>query len=94
MFVWRGLPEVCANFQSPHREHVCPDITTNVVENLPAVHNWHCLTHTQAHMYNQHTRGMETTRHRSLVEGGGRKALLKTLHTHPKKKRSGKPDIH
>ena len=32
-------------------------------------------THTQAHMYNQHTRGMETTRHRSLVERGGRKAL-------------------
>jgi len=24
-------------------------------------------THTQAHMYNQHTRGMATTRHRSLV---------------------------
>ena len=39
-------------------------------------------THTQAHMYNQHTRGMETTRHRSLVERGGRKALLETLHTH------------
>jgi len=38
-------------------------------------------THTQAHMYNQHTRGMETTRHRSLVEKGGRKALLETLHT-------------
>jgi len=36
-------------------------------------------THTQAHMYNQHTRGMETTRHRSLVERGGRKALLETL---------------
>ena len=33
-------------------------------------------THTQAHMYNQHTRGMETTRHRSLVESGGKKALL------------------
>ena len=32
-------------------------------------------THTQAHMYKQHTRGMETTRHRSLVERGGRKAL-------------------
>jgi len=32
-------------------------------------------------MYNQHTRGMVTTRHRSLVERGGRKALLKTLHT-------------
>jgi len=32
-------------------------------------------THTQAHtgMYNQHTRGMATTRHRSLVERGGRK---------------------
>jgi len=39
-------------------------------------------THTQAHMYNQHTRGMETTRHRSLDERGGRKNLLETLHTH------------
>jgi len=37
-------------------------------------------------MYNQHTRGMATTRHRSLVERGGRKALLETLHTHTKKK--------
>jgi hypothetical protein len=37
-------------------------------------------------MYNQHTRGMETTRHRSLVERGGRKALLETLHTHTHKK--------
>jgi len=37
-------------------------------------------------MYNQHTRGMETTGHRSLVEsGGGRKALLETLHIHEKK---------
>ena len=39
-------------------------------------------THTQAHMYNQHTREMETDRHRSLVERGGRKDLLQTLHTH------------
>jgi len=40
-------------------------------------------THTQAHMYNQHTKGMATTRHRSLVERGGRKALLELeiLHT-------------
>jgi len=38
-------------------------------------------THTQAHMYNQHTRGMATTRHMSLVERGGRKALLETSHT-------------
>jgi len=37
--------------------------------------------HTQAHMYNQHTRGMATNRHRSLVERGGRKALLEALHT-------------
>ena len=43
-------------------------------------------THTKAHMYNQHTRGMATTRHRSLVERGGRKALLETLHTHTQKK--------
>jgi len=28
-------------------------------------------------MYNQHTRGMTTTRHRSLVERGGRKALVR-----------------
>jgi len=35
-------------------------------------------------MYNQHTRGMATTRHRSLVERGGRKALLETLHTQKK----------
>jgi len=34
-------------------------------------------THTQARMYNQHTRGMATTRHRSLVERGGRKAFFK-----------------
>ena len=34
-------------------------------------------THTQAHMYNQHTRGMATTRHRSLIERGGRKAFVK-----------------
>ena len=50
-------------------------------------------THTQAHMYNQHTRGMETTRHRSLVERGERKALLETLHTH-KKMVKRKNDIH
>jgi len=36
-------------------------------------------------MYNQHTKGMATTRHRSLVERGGRKALLETLHTQQKK---------
>jgi len=41
-------------------------------------------THTQTHMYNQHTRGMATIRHRNLVERGGRKALLETLHTHNK----------
>jgi len=39
----------------------------------------HTEAHTHAHMYNQHTRGMETTRHRSLVERGGWKALLETL---------------
>jgi len=39
-------------------------------------------------MYNQHTRGMATTRHRSLVERGGKKAFVKgkgLAHT-PKKK--------
>ena len=34
---------------------------------------------------------METTRHRSLVERGGRKALLETLHTHKKEKVRKKP---
>jgi len=37
------------------------------------------------YMYNQHTREMATTRHRSLVERGGRKALLEPC-THTKKK--------
>jgi len=36
-------------------------------------------------MYNQHTRGMATTRNKSLVERGARKALLETLHTQKKK---------
>jgi len=45
-------------------------------------------------MYNQHTRGMATTRYRSLVERGGKKALLETLHKQKKQKMSGKPDIH
>jgi len=48
-------------------------------------------THTQARMYNQHTRGMATTRHRSLVERDGRKSLLETLHT--KQKNVGKKQI-
>ena len=48
-------------------------------------------THTSTHMYNQHTRGMATTRHRSLVERGERKALLETLHTHTKKMSETKP---
>jgi len=36
-------------------------------------------------MYNQHTGGMATTRHRSLVERGGRKAFVREL-AHPNKK--------
>ena len=55
----------------------------------------HTDAHTRKHtytMYNQRTRGMATTRHRSLVDRGGRKALLKTLHT--PKKMSEKTDIH
>jgi len=47
---------------------------------------------TQAHMYNQITRGMETTRHRSLGERGGRNALLETLQT--QKKNQKKTNIH
>jgi len=39
----------------------------------------------------QHTRGMATTRHRSLVERGGRKALIETLHTPKNKKCQEKP---
>jgi len=55
-------------------------------------------------MYNQHTRGMATTRHKSLVERGGRKAFVTDkglAHTKRNKKtnknekqNSGKPDIH
>jgi len=45
-------------------------------------------------MYNQPTRG--TTRHRSLVERGGRKAFVRDkvlAHTIKAKKMSGKTDI-
>jgi len=47
-------------------------------------------------MYHQHTRGIATTGHRSLVERGGREALLETLHTQKKtgKKCVEKNDIH
>ena len=45
----------------------------------PYLHLFTCTyrdKHTHAHMYNQHTRGMVTTRHRSLVARGGRKAFV------------------
>jgi len=57
------------------------------------LHNFTCTyrnMHTQAHMYNQHTRGMATTRHRSLVERGGRKAVIRDkgiAHTQKKEKK-------
>ena len=38
-------------------------------------------TYTQAHMYNQHTRGILTAGHRDLDERGG-KTLLETSRTH------------
>jgi len=47
-------------------------------------------THTKTHMYNQHTRGMVKTGHRSLVERGGRKAFVRDkglAHTQKRKKR-------
>jgi len=51
-------------------------------------------------MYNQHTRGMATTRHRSLVawlRGAEKRPLLETKALHKKIKEtktiSGKPDI-
>ena len=49
-------------------------------------------TLTHAHMYNQHTRGISTTRHRNLVEKGGRKAFVRDkglAHT-PKRKKENK----
>jgi len=49
-------------------------------------------------MHNQHTRGMATTRHRSLAERGGRKDFVKDKGlAHAKKegeKMSEKTDIH
>jgi len=48
--------------------------------------------HTQAHMYNQHTKGMAITRHRSLVERGGRKAFVREkglVHTQEGGKKTG-----
>jgi len=46
-------------------------------------------------MYNQHTRGMATTRHRSLVERGGRKAFVRDKGlAHTQKGGKKKADIH
>jgi hypothetical protein len=52
-------------------------------------------------MYNQHTKGMTTTRHRSLVERGGRKTFVGDKGLAHTQKRGGetnvcqkKPDIH
>ena len=82
--------------------HTARDVVTVMLEfakySSLYLHIFTCTyrgTHTQAHMYNQHTRGMETIKHRSLVERGGRKALLETLHTHTQKKKiRNKTDIH
>ena len=44
------------------------------------LHNFTCTyrgTHTKAHMYTQHKRGMPTTRHRSLFERGRRKVFVR-----------------
>jgi len=49
-------------------------------------------THTSTHVQSAHKRHGDN-RHRSLVERGGRKALLEILHT-PKTKMTGKSDIH
>jgi len=66
----------------------CGDATTIVPDFQVA--STHCVMgHRSCY---QRTRGMATTRHRSLVERGGRKALSETLHT--PKKMSGKTDIH
>jgi len=40
-------------------------------------------------MYNQHTRGMATIRHRSLVEWGGRKAFVRDKFLAHTKKKEG-----
>jgi len=44
-------------------------------------------THTQAHMYNQHTRGMATTRHRSLVGRSGGRGFVRERPSKKKKKK-------
>jgi len=50
-------------------------------------------THTRAHMHNQHTRGMVTTRHRSLVESSGKKALVRDKDRARKQKKGEKRNV-
>jgi len=52
-------------------------------------------THTKAYMFNLYTRGMATTRRRSLVGGAEERLLLEAepMYTH-KKKTFGKTDIY
>jgi len=44
-------------------------------------------------MYNQHTRGMATTRHRIPVKRGRRKALIETLQTRQKSGKKQKKNV-
>jgi len=44
-------------------------------------------------MYNQHTRGMATTRHRSLVGRGRRKAFIRDKGLAHKKKRGEEKNV-
>ena len=51
-------------------------------------------THTQAHVYNQHTRGLATTRHRSLVERGRRETFVRDKGlAHKKEKEKEKENV-
>ena len=50
-------------------------------------------THTQAHVYNQHTRGMATTRHRSLVGRSGGRGFVRDRPSKKKEKKIQHTDI-
>jgi len=57
-------------------------------------HSFTCTyTHTQAHMYNQHTRGMATTRHNSLVGRSGGRGFVRDRPSKKKQKKIQHTDI-
>ena len=70
---------------------IARDVVTGLLTFVKIYHS-HIFTriykdrHTQAHMYDQHTSGIATTRHKNMVGRGGRNVSFREKAQTPKKK--------